>query len=69
MVVFNGWYAGGGGFGIITQSMGETEQDFCPNFIRPFLENADRKSRIDGSREQQWGRGTDAHKLMSIVNN
>ncbi len=29
---------------------GEIGKDFCPNLIRPFLENIDRRSRNDGSR-------------------
>ncbi len=33
------------------QSMGEMGKDFCPNFPQPFLENIDRKSCNDGSRE------------------
>ncbi len=33
------------------QSMGEIGQGFCPNFLQPFLENVDRWSWNDGSRE------------------
>ncbi len=33
--------------GVSVQSMGE---DFCPNFLQPFLENIDRRSCNDGSR-------------------
>ncbi len=31
--------------------MGEMRKDFSPNFPQPFLENIDRRSRNDGSRE------------------
>ncbi len=31
--------------------MGEMGKDFCPNFLQPFLENIDRKSCNDGSRD------------------
>ncbi len=31
------------------QSMGKMEKDLCPNFLQPFLEIIDRKSRNDGS--------------------
>ncbi len=33
------------------QSMGEMGNDFCPNFLRPFLENVDRRSCNGGSCE------------------
>ncbi len=33
------------------QSMGEMGKDFCPNFLHPFLENIDRMSCNNGSRE------------------
>ncbi len=33
------------------QSMGEMGKDFCPNFLQPFLENVDRRSCNDRSRE------------------
>ncbi len=33
------------------QSMGEMGKDFCPNVLQPFLENIDRRSCNDGSRE------------------
>ncbi len=33
------------------QSMEEVEKDVCPNFLQPFLENIDRRSCNDGSRE------------------
>ncbi len=33
----NGSCAGGKGRGV--QSMEETREDFCPNFLQPFLEN------------------------------
>ncbi len=33
------------------QSMGEMGNDFCPNFLQPFLENIDRRSYNDGFRE------------------
>ncbi len=31
--------------------MGEMEKDFCPHFLQSFLENTDRRSCNDGSRE------------------
>ncbi len=31
--------------------MGEMGKGFCPNFLQPFLENIDRRSCTDGSRE------------------
>ncbi len=40
----------GGGW-VSIQSMGEMGKDFCPNFLQPFLENIDRRSCNDGSRE------------------
>ncbi len=48
-----GW---GGGRELINgemcvQSMEEMGKDFCPNFLQPFLENIDRRSCNDGSRE------------------
>ncbi len=33
------------------QSMGKMGKDFCPNVVQPFLENIDRRSCNDGSRE------------------
>ncbi len=57
MIPVNGWCAGGkvGGHtekgGMSVQSMGEMGKDFCPNFLQPFLENIDRRSCNDGSRE------------------
>ncbi len=45
---------GGGrakGDGVSVQSMGAMGKDICPNFLQPFLENIDRRSRNDGSRE------------------
>ncbi len=33
------------------QSMGEMGKDFLPNFIQPFLENNDRRSRNDGNQK------------------
>ncbi len=33
------------------QSMGEMGKDLCPNFLHIFLENIDRRSCNDGSRE------------------
>ncbi len=45
---------GGGGRekgGMSVQSMGEMGKDFCPNFLQPFLENIDRRTYNDGSRE------------------
>ncbi len=33
------------------QSMGEMGKGFCPNFSQPFLDNIDRRSCNDGSRE------------------
>ncbi len=50
MVTVTGWYAGGKG-GVSVQSMGEMGKYFCPNFLQPFLENIDRRSCNDGSRE------------------
>ncbi len=37
--------------GVSVQSMGEMGKDFCPNVLQPFLENIDRRSCNDGSRE------------------
>ncbi len=57
MINVNGWCAGWkGGVGkwgvrLSVQSMGEMGKDFCPNFLQPFLENIDRRSCNDGSRE------------------
>ncbi len=42
---------GRGKGGMSVQSMGEMGKDFCPNFLQPFLENIDRRSCNDGSRE------------------
>ncbi len=57
MKTVNGWYAGGkggdsgnGGW-VSVQSMREMWEDFCSNFLEPFLENIDRRSCNDGSRE------------------
>ncbi len=36
---------------VSVQSMGEMGKDFCPNFLQPILENIDRRSCNDGSRE------------------
>ncbi len=33
------------------QSISEMGKDFCPNVLQPFLENIDRRSSNDGSRE------------------
>ncbi len=33
------------------QLMGEMGKEFCPYFLRPVLENIDRRSSNDGSRE------------------
>ncbi len=33
------------------QSMGKMGKDVCPNFLQPLLENFDRRSCNDGSRE------------------
>ncbi len=33
------------------QSIGKVGKDFSPHFIQPFLENFDRRSGSDGSRE------------------
>ncbi len=33
------------------QSIGEAGKDFCSNFIQPFLENIDRRSRNDVNQE------------------
>ncbi len=53
MITVIGWCAGGkgGGGGRSVQSMGEMGKDFCSNFLQPFLENIDRRSCNDGSRE------------------
>ncbi len=52
MTTVHGWCADGkGGGDRNVQSMGEMGKDFCPNFLQPFLENIDRKSCNDGSRE------------------
>ncbi len=58
MITVNGWCAGekGGGrgsegWGVSVQLMGEMGRDFCPNFLQTFLENIDRSSCNDGSRE------------------
>ncbi len=32
------------------QSMGDMGKGFCPNFVKPLLENVDRRNRNDGSR-------------------
>ncbi len=40
-----------GGGVVSVQSMGEIGKDFCSNFLQPSLENIDRKSCNDGSRE------------------
>ncbi len=37
--------------GVSVQSMGDMGKDFCQNFLQPFLENIDRRSCNDGSRE------------------
>ncbi len=37
--------------GVSVQPIGEKGKDFCPNFLQPFLENIDRRSCDDGSRE------------------
>ncbi len=46
---------GRGGVGkggrVSVQSMKEMGKDFCPNFLQPSLENIDRRSCNDGSRE------------------
>ncbi len=40
------------GRGVSVQSKGgEMGKDFCPNFLQPFLENIDRRSCNNGSRE------------------
>ncbi len=49
MITVNEWCAGGMEVGELGN--GEMGKDFCPNFFRPFLENIDRRSRNDGSRE------------------
>ncbi len=57
MITVNGMYAGGTGGvgerrgGVSVQSMREMGKDFCPNFLKPFLEKIDRRSCKDGSRE------------------
>ncbi len=48
----NGVQVGKGGVEVITQAMGEMGKAFCLNFIQPFLENIDRRSCNDGSRER-----------------
>ncbi len=37
--------------GMTVHSLGEMGKDFCPNFLQPFLENIDRRSCNDGSRQ------------------
>ncbi len=55
MITVNGWWAGGMGGARLeemsAQSMGELGKDFYPNFFQPLLENIDRRSCTDGSRE------------------
>ncbi len=51
MITVNGWCAGGRGVGVSVPSMGEMGKDFYPNLLQPFLENIDRRSCNDGSRE------------------
>ncbi len=59
MITVNGWCAGGKGGGdwekseegVSVQSMEGMGKDRCPNFFQPFLENIDRRSCNDGSRE------------------
>ncbi len=41
----------GKGVGVSVQPMGERGKYFCPNFLQPLLENIDRRSCNDGSRE------------------
>ncbi len=46
---------GGGGSEkgcVSVQSLGEMGKDFCPSFLQPLLENVDRMSFNDGSRER-----------------
>ncbi len=53
MGTVNGWRTVGGG--VIGewrfQPMGKMGKDVCPNFLQPLLENFDRRSCNDGSRE------------------
>ncbi len=49
MITVDGWCTGGKGVSV--QSMGQMGKNFCPNFLQPFLENIDRRSCYDGSRE------------------
>ncbi len=58
MITANVWYAGGKGREVVgkggwvsVQSMGEMGKDVCPNSLQPLLENIDRRSCNDGSRE------------------
>ncbi len=58
MITVNGWCTGGKGGGgrgkgegMSVQAMGEMGKDFCPKILQPFLENIDRRSCNDGSRE------------------
>ncbi len=46
-----GVQVGRGGGGRSVKSMGEMGKDFCPNFLQLFLENIDRRSCNDESRE------------------
>ncbi len=46
-----GWGGGVGKWGMCVQSMGEMGKDFYPNFLQHFVENIDRRSCNDGSRE------------------
>ncbi len=56
MIPVNGWHAGGMGGGVENEEMsfqlrGEMGKALCPNFLQPLLENIDRRSCNDGSRE------------------
>ncbi len=59
MITVNALFVGGkgggvgkkGGGGLSVQSMGEMGKDFCPNVLQPFIENIDRRSCNNGSRE------------------
>ncbi len=52
------WGGGREKGGMSVQSMGEVGKDFCPNFLKSFLENIDRRSGDDGG----W-------QLIPIFNN
>ncbi len=46
------------GVGVSVQSVGEMGKDFCANFLKPFLENIDRRSCNVGSVSMSFPRLT-----------